>query len=94
MYILILSYKKSLDIVEQYLNPHKKYLDKNYQAGNFIASGRRNPRTGGVIICRAENIEEVRSVIGDDPFFQNEIADYEIIEFEPTKYLEGFERFI
>ena len=28
-----------------------------------------------------------------DPFFRHEIADYTIVEFEPTKYLPGFEKF-
>lgn len=94
MYIIILSYKKDLDAVEQHLESHKDYLTKNYNLGNFIASGRRNPRTGGIILCRAKNIENVKQLVAEDPFHQNEVADYEIIEFEPTMHAEGFERFI
>ena len=94
MYLLILSYKKGLDVVEKHLEAHNVYLNKYYQQGNFIASGRRNPRIGGVIICRANNIEEVQILICEDPFYKFEIADYKIIEFEPTKYVEGFEQFI
>lgn len=94
MYLLILSYKRGLDVVEKHLDKHKDYLDKYYRLGYFIASGRRKPRVGGVIICRADNIEEVRTLISEDPFYENEIADYEVIEFEPTKYIGGFEQFI
>lgn len=94
MYLLILSYKKGLDAVEKYLDLHKVYLDKYYQLGNFIASGRRNPRVGGVIISKANSIDEVQAIIREDPFHKFEIADYEIIEFEPSKYVEGFDKFM
>ena len=39
-------------------------------------------------------MEEVKTIISEDPFYINKIAEYEIIEFTPTKYSEGFERFI
>lgn len=94
MYILILSYKKGLDAVELHLDAHKDYLNKHYKSGSFIASGRRNPRTGGVIICRANDEESVRSLISEDPFSEFGVADYEVIEFEPTMFAEGFEKFI
>lgn len=50
MFILILTYKKALNKVDKYLDVHKEYLDKFYETGDFIASGRQNPRIGGVIL--------------------------------------------
>ena len=35
---------------------------------------------------RAKNKEAVQEIITHDPFYQNEIAQYEIIEFEASKY--------
>jgi len=83
-------YQKPLSEVEKFLAEHKTYLDKYYSTKNFIASGRQNPRVGGVILCKAESKEEILSIIKEDPFFVNDIAKYEIIEFEPTKYLAEF----
>lgn len=60
----------------------------------FICSGRRNPRIGGVILCNAKNKDEVNKIIKEDPFYISKIADYEMIEFSPTKYADGFEKFI
>lgn len=90
MFILILTYQKPLDEVEKFLSEHKVYLDKFYQTGNFIASGRQNPRIGGVILCKAKDRSEVQSIIREDPFFINGIAKYEAIEFDATKYSEEF----
>lgn len=39
-------------------------------------------------------MEEVKAIISEDPFYINKIAEYEIVEFEPTKYADGFEHFI
>lgn len=94
MYILLLTYQKPLEEVEKHLADHRIYLDKNYNAGNFITSGRRNPRIGGVILCRASNKDVVQELIKEDPFYIYEVATYEIIEFEPTKFAEGFENFL
>lgn len=76
------------------MKPHVDYLDKYYSSEKFLCSGRRNPRIGGVILCNAKDMKEIETIISEDPFYVKKIAEYEIIEFSPTKYLEGFERFI
>ena len=42
----------------------------------------------------AENLEEVKKIISEDPFNINGIAEYEITEFFPTKYAEDFANFV
>ena len=86
MYIVNLNYIKEVSEVEKYLEEHIKFLEKYYKMGKFICSGRKNPRTGGVILLNAESLSEVEKIILEDPFNINEIAEYEITEFFPTKY--------
>ena len=86
MYIANLNYIKEVSEVEKYLEEHIKFLEKYYEMGKFICSGRKNPRTGGVILLNAESLSEVEKIILEDPFNINEIAEYEITEFFPTKY--------
>ena len=86
MYIVNLNYIKEVSEVEKYLEEHIKFLEKYYEMGKFICSGRKNPRTGGVILLNAESLSEVEKIILEDPFNINEIAEYEITEFFPTKY--------
>jgi uncharacterized protein YciI len=94
MFIAILTYQKSLELVEENLEEHNQYLDKNYQLGHFIFSGRRNPRIGGVILINQDSEDKVLNIIKEDPFYVNEIANYELIDFVPSKYAEGFSTFI
>lgn len=84
MFIAILTYKKSLNEVDRFLQAHREYLAKHYAAGDFIASGPQTPRVGGVIMIKAENRTTVDAIIAQDPFNINGIADYQIVEFTPT----------
>ncbi|EHN14639.1 YciI family protein [Clostridium sporogenes] len=94
MFIVNLTYVKPLEEVEKHLADHIKFLDKYYASNNFICSGRKNPRVGGIILCNAKNTEEIKEIISEDPFSKNNIANYEIVEFQPTKYVKSFKEFI
>ena len=94
MFIIILTYQKEISEVEIYLESHRQYLETNYKSGNFIASGRQEPRVGGIILCRAKNKDEVDNLIQSDPFYIHKVAKYDIIQFEPNKYISGFEKFL
>ncbi|GFZ33182.1 hypothetical protein CSC2_37080 [Clostridium zeae] len=94
MFIINLTYIKPIEEVEKYLNEHIAFLNKYYDNKNFICSGRKNPRTGGVILCNAKDMKEVEGIINEDPFKKNTIAAYEIVEFQPTKYAEDFKIFV
>lgn len=88
MFIAILTYKKPLSEVDKFLATHREYLAKHYAAGDFIASGPQTPRVGGVIMMMADSREAVDAIISEDPFNINGIADYQIVEFNPTMFVE------
>lgn len=88
MFIAILTYKKPLEEVDRFLQAHREYLAEHYAAGDFIASGPQTPRVGGVILMKAESRAEIDYIIEQDPFNINGIADYRIVEFTPTMFLE------
>jgi len=87
MFIAILTYRKPLSEVDRFLAAHSEYLAKHYAAGDFIASGPQSPRVGGVILMKAESREAVNAIIAEDPFHINGIADYQIVEFTPTMFI-------
>lgn len=94
MFILNLTYIKPINEVEKHLANHISFLEKYYGTKKFICSGRKIPRTGGIILCNAHDINEVNTIITEDPFYKENIANYDIIEFIPTKYAGDFESFI
>lgn len=88
MFIAVLTYKKTIEEIEEKLTEHIKFLDEYYKNNKFLISGRRNPRTGGIILVNSDSLEEVNEIMKKDPFYKNDLADYEIIEFIPTKFID------
>ena len=81
MFVLVIKYEKSIEEVDAVLAEHRAYLAEKYKTGHLFASGSQVPRTGGVILCNAQSRAEVEAIVAEDPFYKNEIASYEIIEF-------------
>ncbi len=83
MFIVLLTYKKPLTEVDRLVPAHRKFLEEHYAAGHFVLSGRKEPRTGGIIIANAASRAVLDQIIQCDPFYQAGVADYECIEFIP-----------
>ncbi|BBD09459.1 YciI family protein [Desulfovibrio ferrophilus] len=83
MFIVLLNYKVPLETIDQHLPAHIEYLKQQYELGTFMASGRRVPRTGGVILAQAESKEALLEQLALDPFSRHDLAEYDIIEFIP-----------
>lgn len=91
MFIANLKYKKSIEKVNKVLEAHLEYLDKYFEKGKFICTGKKSfPELGGVILFDSNNLEEAKKILYEDPFYIEEIADYEIIEFQPVKFSQNF----
>ena len=86
MFLVILTYKKPIEEIEIYLSEHVLFLDKYYEKKKFIFSGRQNPRTGGIILARSDDKDEMMQIMKEDPFHVHDLADYEMVNFTPTKY--------
>lgn len=81
MFIISLNYIVPLEELDQHMAAHVKYLKKYYKADVFIMSGRKVPRTGGIIIAQADSKEILEKIISEDPFHQHKLAEFEITEF-------------
>jgi len=91
VFVVSLTYKAELSEVDNYISEHIAYLEQYYDKGNFIASGRKVPRTGGVILAHAESREKLIAILQEDPFYKADVASYEVTEFVPSKVGQGFE---
>jgi uncharacterized protein YciI len=86
MFIINLTYIVPLEELDQHMAEHVKYLDKYYDKDIFIASGRKVPRTGGVILALTDSKSIVEEIIKEDPFYKHKLAEFDITEFLASKY--------
>ena len=86
MFIINLHYIAPLEELDKHMSAHVAYLKKYYKANVFLMSGRKVPRTGGVIIARADSEELLEMIIAEDPFHQHKLAAFTITEFLTSQY--------
>jgi len=85
MYVVLLNYTATLDEIDAALGAHVAWLEKHYAQGNFVASGGRKPRTGGVIIAHRMDRGRLDEILVTDPFAVKGLAEYDVVEFAATK---------
>jgi len=54
-------------------------------------SGRRIPRTGGVILARGEDRDEIEALAATDPFVRGGVATCEVVQFRASQTAPGFD---
>jgi uncharacterized protein YciI len=86
MFVVLLNYKVKIEAVDEYIIPHRLYLDDLYSKGILIASGPQNPRTGGVLLTKNISKDHLWEFLKADPFYTEGIAKYTLIEFDPIKH--------
>jgi uncharacterized protein YciI len=91
MFIIEITYKVPTEQIDANMAAHMKYVDKYYHSGNFLASGRKEPRDGGIIFAKAESLAEVNAIVAEDPFCVLQLADYRVIHFKATKKVKAFD---
>ena len=56
-----------------------------YAAGNFLVSGRKIPRDGGIILTVGKSRQDIEAIVKEDPFHRHGLADFRIIEFRASQ---------
>ncbi|MDR5749453.1 MULTISPECIES: YciI family protein [unclassified Caballeronia] len=89
MYVINLRYTGALAEIDDALDAHRLFLERQFAAGIFIAAGPKVPRDGGVILASAIDRDRLDSILAEDPFADQKLAHYEVIEFKATRLAPG-----
>jgi len=92
MFVIELIYKADLAQIDAHMKAHVAFLKKYYSAGDFLVSGRKIPRDGGIILAVGENRERIEAIIREDPFVSRGLVDYRIIEFRASQRADDIQR--
>ena len=91
MFILTLNYIAPLEEVDRHVPAHMDWIKAGYASGAFLASGRKVPRTGGVILARG-NRAEIEALVATDPFTVAGVTTYDITEVTVSFTAAGLEQ--
>jgi uncharacterized protein YciI len=94
MFVIELLYKADLHEIDAHMGAHVRFLKKYYAAGNFLVSGRKIPREGGIILAVGKNRKAIEDIIREDPFHQHGLAEFRIIEFRASQRADDISKLI
>ena len=92
MFVIELIYKADLAEIDAHMAAHVIFLKKYYASGNFLVSGRKIPRDGGIILAVGGNRQLIDAIIKEDPFFIHGLADFRIIEFRASQRADDIQK--
>jgi len=86
MFIVDLHYIVPLETLDTHMAEHVKFLRKYYEQNVFVASGRKVPRTGGIILALTDSREALDKILAEDPFWIHGLAEFRITEFQTSQH--------
>ena len=92
MFVIELTYKVDLAEIDAHMAAHVKFLKKYYASGNFLVSGRKIPRDGGIILAVGTSRKQIETIIQEDPFHARGLADFRIIEFRASQRADDIQK--
>ena len=94
MHIVTLTYVADLAEIDAALRDNVAWLDENYFDGVFLASGRQEPRVGGVVLADGITRDELDRRLALDPLSQRGLAEYAVVTFAPSRAAPGLDALI
>jgi uncharacterized protein YciI len=94
LFIIELTYQAALSEIDRHMRAHMTFLKKYYDAGNFLVSGRKIPRDGGIILAAGKSRAEIEAIAREDPFYERGLADFRVIEFRASQQASEIEKLI
>ena len=91
MLIAISNYLKPLAELDTFRPAHHEYIKQFIDNEKLLVCGRQNPPVGGVIIAKNASRKEFEEILSNDPFAKKKVAEYKIIEFDPSFYANEFQ---
>ncbi|WP_031464647.1 YciI family protein [Sciscionella sediminilitoris] len=83
MYVVKLTYPADLTEIDARLSEHVAWLEEQYASERLLASGRQEPRLGGVLLFASIPRTELDAALARDPFAG--VAEYEVTKFLASK---------
>ena len=92
MFVIELIYKADLAEIDAHMAAHVVFLKKYYATGNFLVSGRKKPRDGGIILAVGQNRRQIEAIVAEDPFYVHDLADFRVIEFRASQRADDIQK--
>ncbi len=92
MFVLRNFHTTPIEEVKHLFPAHLEWIEQRVASGHFLFAGPQDPRVGGLILARASSVEDVWSIIAEDPF--GSAVTYDVTQVYPTHYAAELEQLL
>jgi uncharacterized protein YciI len=85
MFIVLLKFAARKAQAAQFLEGHKRWIQRGLDDGVFLLAGSLQPQAGGVILAHGISDQALRDRVEEDPFVAQGVVSAEILEVVPSR---------
>lgn len=82
LYLVTLNYLRPIEEVNAHLDTHRVWLAQQTQAGKILVAGPLEDRTGGFVLARSDNRDELDRMLAQDSFVVHQMVEPRVQGFE------------
>ncbi len=90
MFLVDMNFTDIEKVTAELTQQHRDHLAKEYENNKLMFGGRKEPRTGGIIISLHSEEQELRKMLDSDPFVCQGLVNYSITKFTPVMASEQY----
>ncbi len=83
-FVIELIYKAPIEKIQEVRPSHREFIQKLCDNGTILMAGIQVPGIGGVLVAKANSMEEIADILSNDPYQIENLAHYQYIEFSPV----------
>jgi len=84
MFLVDMTFVNTDKLTPELTAQHRDYLSQHYLSNDLMFGGRKEPRTGGILISKHDDEHQLIQMLNSDPFIVNGVATYTITAFTPV----------
>ena len=88
MFLVLLKFSKNKQQAPAYMAEHNAWLTQGFDNGHLQMAGSLKPGLGGCVLSLLSDRDEVVAYVEQDPFVQQDVVTYELLDIEPSRLAE------
>ena len=85
MFIVLLRISTNKECASEFMEGHKAWIQRGFEAGVFLLVGSMKPMAGGGVLAHNISLQELEVLVASDPFVVEGVVTPEIIEISPAR---------
>jgi uncharacterized protein YciI len=85
LFIVLLKFSANKGQAGQFMESHKKWVQRGFDDGVFLLVGSLEPGLGGGIVAHNTSLPDLQSRVKDDPFVAENVVTAEVVEICPSR---------